>query len=113
MEKLINEILKNGGRKETLEVKIFGGGKILSQLTAIGEKNIDFVIEFLQKEQLEIAAQDVGGALPRKVYYFPESGKAQVRKLKRLKNDTVVRREHEYLDTLVKKPVRGEVDLFE
>ena len=43
MEVLINEILKYGGNKSELEVKLFGGGKVLDNLTVdIGKRNIDF-----------------------------------------------------------------------
>ena len=33
MEALINEILKRGGRRGTLEVKLFGGGQIIENMT--------------------------------------------------------------------------------
>ena len=40
MEHLINDILKRGGRRDRLEIKLFGGGRILSGLSDVGEKNI-------------------------------------------------------------------------
>ena len=49
MEYLINEILKNGGKKKNLEVKLFGGGKVLINMTDVGEKNIRFVKQKLYK----------------------------------------------------------------
>ena len=35
MEKMINDILKNGGTRENLEVKIFGGGRVLKDMKNI------------------------------------------------------------------------------
>jgi len=74
MEMLINEILKNGGKKQNLEVKIFGGGKILRNMTDVGERNIEFAITYIKTEGLKLISSDVGSPHPRKVYYFPDSG---------------------------------------
>ncbi len=112
MEQLINEILKNGGARKNLEVKIFGGGRILSQMTDIGLKNINFVRAFIKTEGLKLVSEDVGDICPRKVHYYPRSGKVLVKKLRSLHNDTVSAREQAYLRNLEAKPVDGEIDLF-
>lgn len=112
MESLINDILKNGGRKQNLEVKLFGGGQVLANMTDIGASNIRFVREFLQLEGLDVIAEDLGGRYPRKVVYFPDSGRARVKKLRTQHNDTIVRRETHYLAALQEAPVAGEVELF-
>ena len=79
MEHLINEILKHGGQRSYLEVKIFGGGRILSQHTDIGASNIDFVRHYIRSEGLKLAAEDVGDIYPRKVNYFPDLGLVRVK----------------------------------
>ena len=112
MEHLINDILKNGGRKENLEVKLFGGGKILAQLSDVGARNIAFVREYLETENLRILGEDLGDIYPRKVMYFPATGKVLLKKLRTLHNTTVIERETSYLEDLKKEPVQGEVDLF-
>jgi len=112
MEALINDILKNGGRRENLEIKVFGGGMILENMTDIGKKNINFVREFIKTEGLSLVAEDLGDIYPRKVHYFPQSGKILMKKLRSLHNNTVVERETSYLDRLESKPVEGEIDLF-
>ena len=112
MELLINEILKHGGDRRRLEAKVFGGGRILQQMTDIGQRNIAFTREFLSTEQLRVVAADVGDVYPRKVQYFPASGVARVKKLRSLHNKTIVERETHYLNDLVRQPVSGEVDLF-
>lgn len=112
MEHLINAILVNGGRRENLEVKLFGGGRILTQMTDVGQRNIAFVHDYLHTEGLRIAAEDLGDVFPRKVYYFPHTGMVKVRKLRSLQNTTIAERESEYLNGIIHKPVAGEVDLF-
>ncbi len=102
MEQLINEIIKFGGRRENLEVKIFGGGQILAQMTEIGNRNIKFVHEYLQKGGLRVASEDTGGIYPRKVYYSPENGRARVKVLHTLNNNTILDRETNYQSALEK-----------
>ena len=112
MEHLINDILKNGGRRENLELKLFGGGKILAQLSDVGERNIAFVHEYIAMENLTVVAEDLGDIYPRKVMFFPATGKVLLKKLRTLHNSTVIERETSYLEDLKKEPVAGEVDLF-
>lgn len=112
MEHMINEILKNGGLRKNFEVKIFGGGKILAQMTDIGDKNIRFVLEYIKAEGLKLASQDLGDIYPRKVHYHPKSGKVRVKKLKSLHNDTITAREREYLRSITSTKQEGEIDLF-
>jgi chemotaxis protein CheD len=112
MERLINCILGHGGSRRSLEVKLFGGGRLLDITTDIGRANIEFVRGYLKMEDLNIAAEDLGGDLPRKVNYNPVSGRARVKKLLRLHNDTLIQRELAYMTTLRTKPDVGSVDLF-
>lgn len=112
MEHMINDILKNGGRREFLEVKVFGGGKILAQMTDIGQRNIDFIRQYLRTEAMKVLSEDLGDVFPRKVVYVPASGKAYVKRLRSLNNDTVVERERSYMSQLATEPVQGDVELF-
>lgn len=112
MERLINDILKHGGVRKNLEVKVFGGGRILAQMTDIGKRNIEFVRQFLALEGFRIASEDLGDVYPRKVYYFPATGKVRLMKLRSLHNNTIVEREVAYQHELEEKPVAGDVELF-
>ena len=112
MERLINCILMQGGRRERLEVKLFGGGRLLDITTDIGGNNIEFVRGYLKTENLRVESEDLGGEFPRKLVYYPASGRARVKKLLRLHNETLIQRERTYLETLRNQPVRGAVDLF-
>ncbi|MCP4127810.1 MAG: chemoreceptor glutamine deamidase CheD [Gammaproteobacteria bacterium] len=113
MEHMINQILKNGGSRENLKAKIFGGGRIIPSLTDIGQRNVEFVHNYLQKEGLRLISEDIGDLFPRKIVYYPITGRVMVKKLKQLRNDTIVRRERDYRSYIVHKPVEGDVELFD
>src|SRR3546814_5908572 len=61
MEQLINGILSAGGRRERLEVKIFGGANVLAGLRGIGHQNADFIERFLTAEGFRVSAADLRG----------------------------------------------------
>jgi chemotaxis protein CheD len=96
MESLINEILKRGGLKSRLEVKLFGAGKIYEGKIDVGARNAEWVLGFLKMEGLTAAKVDLGDVYPRKVYYFTDAGRVLVKKIERLKNRTIFDRESEY-----------------
>ncbi|HSG90373.1 MAG TPA: chemoreceptor glutamine deamidase CheD [Pseudomonadales bacterium] len=112
MERLINSLLQYGGRRQDLEVKLFGGAKVLDIDSAVGERNVEFAMEFVKSEGLKLLAVDMGGMAARKVQYYPGTGVARVRFIVP-RNPTVLRRERNYrlhVDTL---SVTSEVTIFE
>lgn len=114
MEILINHLLKLGARKSSLEAKVFGGGRVMATLTSsqVGDRNAKFVHEFLKTEGIPIMAEDLLDVHPRKVYFFPHNGRVLVKKLIRMHNDTLIRREKEYAARLTEAPVAGDIELF-
>ncbi|TQV84176.1 chemoreceptor glutamine deamidase CheD [Exilibacterium tricleocarpae] len=112
MEYLINTILTNGGRRKNLEVKLFGGGNVLSNMTGVGQRNIDFARHYVKEERLLVDAQDLGDIYPRKVLYFPDTGAVKVKKLRNIHNNTVEKRERAYIESITEKPAQGDVELF-
>lgn len=113
MEHLINGILTNGGQRKNLEVKIFGGGRIISQMTDVGANNIDFVRDYIETEALNLISENVGDIYPRKVLYDPKTGKVKMKKLRSLHNDTIISRETDYSKVLIDTPEEtGDIDLF-
>ncbi|WP_339937445.1 chemoreceptor glutamine deamidase CheD [Undibacterium luofuense] len=114
MEVLINELLKAGAKRENMEAKVFGGGNVLRGFTAInvGERNAKFVLDYLKAERMKVVAEDLNDIYPRKVYFFPRTGKVLVKKLKVEHNDTLRKREQDYASRLKTTSVGGEVDLF-
>jgi chemotaxis protein CheD len=113
MELLINEILKRGADRENLRVKVFGGAKVLTHMGDIGALNIDFVRKFLEIEGLPIAAEDLGGNNPRKVVFFPTTGKARVMRLSPVMNNAIASQEQSYRSELDQRDFTGTVELFE
>lgn len=114
MEILVNHVLKLGGRRAFLEAKVFGGGNVLRGLTSnnVGERNAEFVMDYLQTEHIPVLASDLLDQYPRKVYFFPDTGKVKVRKIKSLHNSTIIDRESEYRMRVRQVPKSGDVDLF-
>ena len=96
MESLINEILKRGGHRSRLEIKLFGAGKIYDGKIDVGDKNSKWVLQYLQSEGLTVVKTDLGDVFPRKVYYHTDSGKVLMKKIERVKNRTILDRETEY-----------------
>jgi len=115
MEMLINSILKAGGLKKNLEVKLFGGGKVLSSMSKIdvGEQNITFIKSYVALEGLNVVKADLGDIYPRKVIYFPQTGRVLMKKLRKVHNDTLEKRERLYRESLLAQPVDADdIELF-
>jgi chemotaxis protein CheD len=114
MEILINHMLKLGANRNRLEAKVFGGGNVLRGFTAInvGERNAEFVIDYLATENIPVIAEDLLDFFPRKVYFFSDSGQVLVRKIRNLHNNTIMDRESAYRMQLTSQP-SGEVELFD
>ncbi|GKS59221.1 putative chemoreceptor glutamine deamidase CheD [Nitrospira sp.] len=112
MERLINEILKLGGMKHRLEIKLFGGGKIYDGSIDVGVNNARWVLQFMKQEGYIPAKTDLGDVFPRKVYYFAQSGRVLMKKITKVKNDTIFAREAEYQKQLQVETDATDVTLF-
>ena len=114
MELLINELIKLGASRKNFEAKVFGGGNVIENMVIsnVGQRNADFVLEFLETEGIKVIAKDLVGIHPRTVYHFPHSGKVRVKKLMTLSNKTVVDREQDYRAQLLKSNSGGDIELF-
>ena len=114
MEILINQLLKLGARRANLEAKVFGGGNVLPGFKnhVVGERNAQFVGDYLATEGIKVVAKDLLGNYPRKVYFFPTTGRVLVKKLRSMHNDTIIERERSYSETLRHAKVEGDVELF-
>lgn len=115
MEMLINSILKAGGLKKNLEMKIFGGGRVLAGMTSIdvGQMNIEFIRHYAEIEKLTVVTEDLGDIYPRKVLYFPQTGRVLMKKLRKVHNDTLAKREKVYQEQLSHEAVAADdIELF-
>jgi chemotaxis protein CheD len=112
MEKLINGMLKRGCARERMEIKVFGGANVTSARNAIGTENSEFVLRYLAVEGLLCAAKDLGGTYPRRIIYFPMTGKVVRRLLTGRDEESALREESAYATTLgIRKP-SSDVQLF-
>lgn len=112
MENLINGILKAGGCKDRLEIKVFGGGNVTSNSTRIGSKNAKFIRDFLHKEGVKIFSEDLEGNYPRRVHYYPDTGKVMMRILRRREDMVIVEEEDVYKHKITSIPLGGDIELF-
>jgi chemotaxis protein CheD len=112
MESLINDLMKRGARRERLEIKVFGGGRIMSMLTDVGRRNIEFIHNYLRLDGLHCVAEDVGGSHPRQVSYSPRTGKVRLRRLPALAGGSITVRETAYLSRIAGESQGGDVELF-
>ncbi len=115
MELLINEMLKKGARRESMQAKIFGGAQVMAGFTTmnVGERNTKFVIDYLAMERIPVVSQDVLDIHPRKVCFFPVTGKALVKRLAHSHPETLAVEERKGNAVIVAKTTSGgSVDLF-
>lgn len=114
MELLINELQKRGASRSTLEAKVFGGGAVISGMSSlnVGERNTQFVLDYLQTERIPVVSKDVMDIYPRKVCFFPASGKAMVKRLAPSSVDVVVALDRDAAQRTRATSSAGSVDLF-
>lgn len=115
MELLINEMLKKGARRESMQAKVFGGAQVMAGFTTmnVGERNTKFVLDYLSTERIPVVSQDVLDIHPRKVCFFPTTGKALVKRLAHSHPETLAVEERKgNAATVAKSTSGGSVDLF-
>jgi chemotaxis protein CheD len=111
MEMLINHVLKLGARRNQLEAKLFGGGAVIKHLKSsnIGEKNAKFSIDYLETEGIPVVSSDLLDIYPRRVYFFPQTGKVLVKKMYGVHSNEVILQEQGYSSSLKAKDVSGDI----
>jgi chemotaxis protein CheD len=114
MEVLINEMLHLGADRSRLVAKVFGGAQVLQGFDTldVGRMNSKFVLSFLREEGVQLLAQDLLGVSPRKLHFFPDTGKVWVKKLHLQQYDAVQQQEREYLVRLADTAGGGEIEIF-
>jgi chemotaxis protein CheD len=112
MEKLINELIKAGASRDRMEIKVFGGGNVIDASTAVGSDNAQFVLRYLEAEGLRCSAEDLGGSHPRRIHYYPATGRVVRRLLGTGETYAITREEREYADRLKQRQPAGEIHLF-
>ncbi len=77
MELMLNEMFSNGAVKRRLEVKLFGGAHVLDSKTDPGEKNVEFIKQFVKLEALNVVSSSLRGEKGRAVQFNPYTGQAR------------------------------------
>ena len=115
MEVLINELLKRGASRSTLEAKVFGGGQVIAEMSSlnVGERNTRFVLDYLKTERISVVSKDVLGIHPRKVCFLPATGKAMIKRLTLTHASTLIAQERAAAQTAARTASGGgSIDLF-
>lgn len=114
MELLINALLKAGARRDRLEAKVFGGANVLQSFTnnPVGTRNSEFIRDYLAMERIPIVVEDLMGIHPRKVGFFPVTGRAFVKRLPHAHDASIGAEERAYFERLRRTPKVGSVELF-
>jgi chemotaxis protein CheD len=114
MDLLVNDLMKLGVERRALVAKVFGGAAVLQQCSAVSkvpESNVRFAFEYLADEGIRIVSSDVGGTEPRKIYFYPDSGRVLLKRIRPQSALAVTKEESEYLER-VRKRGEGDVVLF-
>lgn len=103
MDTLLQHMLAAGALAHSIEAKIFGGARVMRGLThsEVGSDNARFALEYLQEQDIPVAASDLGDIYPRKLYFFPESGRVKMRRLRSDESTRVIREEQEYRQRII------------
>ena len=114
MELLVNELIKLGASRTTMEAKVFGGGAVIGGMNSlnVGERNTRFVLDYLKTERIAVVSKDVLDVYPRKVCFLPASGKAMVKRLATTNSDTLAAQELAAQKAQTSSGAGGSIDLF-
>jgi chemotaxis protein CheD len=119
MEILINSLMKKGLSKNKLKAKVFGGGKVIDFKTiksSIGDNNIKFILNYLEKENIPIISSHLGGDFARKILFFAENKKVLLKEISKTEAFTTAKEEIEYekvLDSEIKKTQSSVITFFD
>ena len=79
MELVINALIRLGADRASLRAKVFGGAKMISGLSDIGQENGHFMLDFLEREGIPCVGQSLGGTMARQIRFYPAEGRALVK----------------------------------
>lgn len=107
IEVLINDLLRKGADRRSLEGRLFGGARLSPLLPDIGGQNAIFAKSYLEHEDIRIMLPgSVGGQQARRIQFWPATGRAR----QCLLAETEVFRSETAVDT--RSPSAGAVEVF-
>ncbi len=117
MEILINEMVKLGAIRNRIKAKAFGGSNVLRSLNdnmSPGEKNIKFIVEYLEMERIPLMAKDLGGDKTRVIFFHTDTFEVFVRKTSTSQTKQAISKETTRKTQVVEeKDQAGDIELFE
>jgi chemotaxis protein CheD len=84
MAELVNGLTAHGSRTSQLSARVYGGASVLAGLSDalhLGERNVEFALDWLAEAGITIDGRDVLGRLARRVEFDLTSGVSSVRLL--------------------------------
>ncbi len=99
MDLLVNELMKLGADRGRLQAKVFGAAHLLGVAhgsRSVATQNSAFIVSYLETEGVPLLSQDLGGILPRTVYFYPDTGRVLVKQFGRQKLGRLVLEEQRY-----------------
>ena len=114
IETLLNSLYAHGAAKNGIQVKIFGGGKVLRGISRdVGKRNIEFTRRFFKRENMRIESEDVGGMEGRRIIFFPKTGKVLLRTVASNNDlERIAQEELQAMNQLSRKETENDVELF-
>ncbi len=77
-----------GIKKKEMEVKLIGGADVFDhvdrQTKSVGRQNMEAAMKILENEHLNLSLSDVGGSLGRKIYFYTDTGRVLLQRIKRI-----------------------------
>jgi chemotaxis protein CheD len=88
---VLERMLSLGAGKDTMEIKVFGGGQLLTRLTgsssgieiSIGRRNVETALKVIGELGLHVVTTDVGGNWGRKLIFYAHRGDVLIKKIVR------------------------------
>ena len=116
IESMLNEMYRLGATKKNLVAKIAGGANVLKNLSSvIGQRNVDFALDFCKKESIPIEGQDILGENGR-VILLIDNFKTFIRGVKNSSIESQIVDEEKSLEKELNQhpelPESGGIDLF-
>lgn len=102
---LINDLVAKGVDKTKLQAKVFGGSNVFNQDSngaQVGEVNIKFAFDYLERLKIPVVNSNTGGNLPRKIFFDPETAKVYMKYINNsnFEGDSLQKKEANYIETI-------------
>lgn len=86
MEKLLSEMVRKGAKRSNIQAKMFGGANLVNLTLNVGERNAETARRLLEKENIQLVAESVGGTSGRKILFDTSSGLVKMRYIQQTHN---------------------------